>query len=69
MRDWTGGRESAAEREGRRGGERGEDGGVTHRVQGPGEEESDASREGLVESTYTQLEGDSEQRLSTSSYI
>lgn len=33
----------------------GEGGGVTHRVQGPGAEESDASREGLGESTYTQL--------------
>lgn len=30
------------------GAERGEAGGVTHRVQGPGAEESDASREGLV---------------------
>lgn len=36
-------------------GEWGEDGGVTHRVQGPGAEGSDASREGLGESTYTQL--------------
>lgn len=35
-------------------GEWGEDGGVTHRVQGPGAEGSDASREGLGESTYTQ---------------
>lgn len=33
----------------------GEGGGVTHRVQGPGAEGSDASREGLGESTYTQL--------------
>lgn len=36
-------------------GEWGEDGGLTHRVQGPGAEGSDASREGLGESTYTQL--------------
>lgn len=39
------------EGDGRGEGERGEEGGVTHRVQGPGGEESDASREGLVEST------------------
>lgn len=32
-------------------GDRGEGGGVTHRVQGPGGEESDASREGLGEGT------------------
>ena len=46
----TGGRESGAGGEGREG-ERGEGGGVTHRVQGPGAEESDASREGLGEGT------------------
>lgn len=53
---WTGGKA-----EGLVGGEEGEEGvsgegaGVTHRVQGPGAEGSDASREGLGESTYTQL--------------
>lgn len=49
----TGGKEMGAEgQEGEgREGERGEGGGVTHRVQGPGVEESDASREGLDEST------------------
>lgn len=38
-----------------RGGEKG--GGFTHRGQGPGAEGSDASREGLGETTYTQLIG------------
>lgn len=47
---WTGGKEVGAEGEVGEG-ERGEGGGVTHRVQGPGGEESDASREGLGEST------------------
>lgn len=48
---WTGGKEFGPEGEEREG-ERGEEGGgVTHRVQGPGAEESDASREGLGEST------------------
>lgn len=46
----TGGKELGAEGVGRGGGW-GEGGGVTHRVQGPGAEESDASREGLGEST------------------
>lgn len=36
-------------------GDRGEDGGVTHRVQGPGAEELDASREGLGGTTETHL--------------
>lgn len=47
---WTGGKELGVEVDGREG-EWGEGGGVTHRVQGPGAEESDASREGLGEST------------------
>ncbi len=46
----TGGKEFGAEGKGREG-DWGEGGGVTHRVQGPGAEESDASREGLGEST------------------
>ncbi len=41
----TGGKEFGAEGKGREG-DWGEGGGVTHRVQGPGAEESDASREG-----------------------
>lgn len=47
---WTGGKEFGAGGEEREG-EWGKGGGVTHRVQGPGAGESDASREGLVEST------------------
>lgn len=46
----TGGKELGAEGEEGEG-VWGESGGVTHRVQGPGAEESDASREGLGEST------------------
>lgn len=49
-RRWTGGKELGVEGEEREG-DWGEGGGVTHRVQGPGVEESDASREGLEEST------------------